>query len=174
MMHALQQMPLTEWSGPPMLLIRPRVSQHGWFSFERASEMIDAGYAAAMTAFDQMGDALHRVGGVYPRRMVELSVDRERCIGCTTCVALAPRLMAMDASGKAYPTSSPVEWSPADGDFVQHCPTSAIEVRSVGATAASEPPFAARTHVPSGVGEGRSADRSEARDGDEPTADAAD
>jgi NTE family protein len=157
MMHALQQMPLTEWAGPPMLLIRPRVSQHGWFSFERASEMIDAGYAAAMTAFEQMGDALQRAGGVYPRRMVELSVDRGRCIGCTTCVALAPRLMAMDPSGKAYPTSSPVEWSPADGDFVQHCPTSAIEVRSVG--------------------EGRSGDGSTERDrrqGSEPTADAAD
>ena len=134
MMHALQQVPLERWAGPPMLLIRPRVSHHGWFTFENAGQMIDAGYAAAVAALDQLGDELTRAGGVYPRRQVELSVDRERCIGCTTCVALAPRLMAMDATGKAYPTISRVEWSPADGDFVLHCPTGAIEARVVAAS----------------------------------------
>jgi NTE family protein len=134
MMHALQRMPLAEWSGPPMLLIRPRVSHHGWFTFEGSGEMIEAGYAAASAALDGLGDELTRAGGVYPRRVVELSVDRGRCIGCTVCVALAPRLMAMDATGKAYPTISRVEWSPADGDFVSHCPTAAISARPVVAT----------------------------------------
>jgi hypothetical protein len=42
--------------------------------------------------------------------------------------------MAMDANGKAYATSSPVQWSPADGGFVQHCPTNAIIARTIGAT----------------------------------------
>ena len=133
MMHALQQIPLAGWSGPPMLLVRPRVSHHGWFTFEAAGQMIDAGYAAATAALDQLGDELTRAGGVYPRRQVELKVDRDRCIGCSACVALAPRLMALDATGKAYPTIARVEWSPADGDFVHHCPTAAISARVIGA-----------------------------------------
>jgi hypothetical protein len=37
--------------------------------------------------------------------------------------------MRMDAHQKAYPVYSPLEWSPADGDFVHHCPTGAISAR---------------------------------------------
>ena len=133
MMHALQERPLQEWSGPPMLLIRPHLSDQHWFSFTHTTQFIQAGYEAACTALDQVGDALTSAGGVYPRRMVELTVDRERCIGCTLCTALAPRLMAMDAAGKAYATSSPVQWSPADGGFVRHCPTEAIIARTIEA-----------------------------------------
>lgn len=134
MMHALQQHQLTDWQGPPMLLIRPRVGHRHWFSFTHTEEMIDAGYAAAVRALDQVGDALHAPSGVYPRRMVSVAVDRDRCIGCGTCVALAPRLMALHGDGKAYVTSSPIEWSPADGDFVQQCPTEAITVQSLDGT----------------------------------------
>jgi hypothetical protein len=47
--------------------------------------------------------------------------------------------MAMDEVGKAYPWTPEVEWSPADGDFVQHCPTYAIEVAPVGGTQENEP-----------------------------------
>jgi NTE family protein len=58
---------------------------------------------------------------------MQITVDREKCIGCTLCAALAPDVMAMDSSHKAYPLTPVVEWSPADGDFVHHCPTFAIE-----------------------------------------------
>ncbi|HEX5437639.1 MAG TPA: patatin-like phospholipase family protein [Gemmatimonadaceae bacterium] len=132
MMHALQQSPLAEWRAPPMLLIRPHLGDYHWFSFTNATEFIQAGYDAACSALDQVGDALTSEGGVYPRRLVELSVDRDRCIGCTMCTALAPTLMAMDDTGKAYPTTPVVQWSPADGDFVEHCPTRAIIARTVG------------------------------------------
>jgi hypothetical protein len=47
--------------------------------------------------------------------------------------------MAMDDVGKAYPWSPEVEWSPADGDFVQHCPTYAIEVAPVSGIAENPP-----------------------------------
>ena len=129
MMHALQRMPLEDWLGPPMLLIRPRVAHYGWFDFNHADEMIEAGYVAASAALDQAGACLFAQGGVYPRRPVELIVDRGKCIGCTTCVSLAPRLMKMDAMGKAYVMASTLMWSPADGDFVHHCPTGAIKAR---------------------------------------------
>ncbi|HJR41393.1 MAG TPA: patatin-like phospholipase family protein [Gemmatimonadaceae bacterium] len=129
MMHALQTRPLETWTGQPMLLIRPKVGHRGWFSFHDFDEVIEAGYAAACTALDQVGDALLSSGGIYPRRRVDVTVDRAKCIGCGLCVALAPRLMARNASGKAYVTCSPVEWSPAEGDFVHQCPTGAILVR---------------------------------------------
>jgi len=65
---------------------------------------------------------------------VSVRVDRDRCIGCGTCVALAPRVMALDAEGKAIVTATPLQWSPADGDFVQQCPTEAITVQLLDGT----------------------------------------
>jgi NTE family protein len=134
MMHALQQRALTEWKGPPMLLLRPQVGQHHWFSFNHTADIIEAGYEAASQAFDQMSDVLQGPSGVYPRRLVEVSVNTSRCIGCGICVALAPRIMAMGNDGKAYVRTSPLEWSPADGAFVQECPTEAITLQSLDGT----------------------------------------
>src|SRR5690606_29359164 len=110
---------LAEWKGPPMLLIRPPVSNHHWFSFTNTAQLIEAGYAAASRALDQLDDSLVRGSGIYPRRMVQVSVDPRKCIGCGICAALAPDVMEMGSDGKAHATFSPVEWSPADGDFVQ-------------------------------------------------------
>ncbi len=112
-----------------MLLVRPDVGRHHWFSFTHAQEIVNAGYEAARIALDRCGDALCDGTGVYPRSMVSVRVDRDRCIGCGTCVALAPRVMALGAEGKAIVTATPLQWSPADGDFVQHCPTEAITVQ---------------------------------------------
>ncbi len=125
MMHALQLHPLERWSGPPMLLIRPRVSHIGWFSFSHADELIDAGYKAAAEVLGQL-DTLGTESGIFPRREIRISVDQEKCIGCTLCVALAPQIMEMNAKGKAFARQPVVNWSPADGDFVHHCPTYAI------------------------------------------------
>jgi ferredoxin len=47
------------------------------------------------------------------------------------CVSLAPNLMGLDTEGKAYTRTRTVDWSPADGDFVQACPTSAIKARKI-------------------------------------------
>ena len=127
MMHALQLAPFADWEKPPMILIRPKVSHIGWFSFSHTDEIIEAGYTAAMEALSTFDSCLEG-SGVYPRREMEIIVDPDKCIGCELCVALAPRLMAMDGRRKAYPVKPIVEWSPADGDFVHHCPTYAIEV----------------------------------------------
>jgi NTE family protein len=128
MMHALQEAPLSEWGGPPMLLVRPRVSHIGWFTFGHVPELIDEGHRAAVAALRHMNELLCASGGIYPRRTVRLRVDRERCTGCGTCVALAPRTMGLDASGKAYALTQSLSWSPADGEFVRHCPTAAIHI----------------------------------------------
>ena len=127
MMHALQQFPLAAWNGPPMLLIRPKVSKD-WLAFESTPANISAGYLAAQKALEHFDSYIDQPGGIFPRRRVELEVLSDRCIGCGLCVGLAPTAMGMDSSGKAFPLNRLVEWSPADGDFVHHCPTGAIVV----------------------------------------------
>jgi NTE family protein len=131
MMHALQLSPLDHWTGPPMILIRPRVSHIGWFSFSHTEELIDAGYRAAMQALQHLDSCFSAETGIFPRHATKLSVDREKCIGCTICVALAPQIMEMDSAGIARPRMPLVDWSPADGDFVHHCPTYAISAEPV-------------------------------------------
>jgi NTE family protein len=127
MMHALQLVPFEKWTKPPMILIRPKVSHIGWFSFSDTDEVLKAGYTAAMEALEHFEECCAEGTGVFPRQPTEIVVDPEKCIGCELCVALAPALMAMDGRRKAYPMTPIVNWSPADGDFVHHCPTYAIE-----------------------------------------------
>ena len=142
MMHALQLAPLEHWAGPPMTLIRPRVTHIGWFSFSHADELMDAGYRAAVEALEGFESTLGAGTGIFPLRSMRLTVDRDKCIGCTLCAALAPQAMAMDEFGKAVPWTPNVEWSPADGDFVQHCPTYAIEVTPLEPAKMENPPEA--------------------------------
>jgi NTE family protein len=129
MMHALQLAPFATWTRPPMILIRPKVNHIGWFSFSNTDELLEAGYTAAMEACKHYEECITWGIGVFPRRAMQIEVDRQKCVGCTLCVALAPDLMAMDASHKAYAVQPVVEWSPADGDFVHHCPTLAISAK---------------------------------------------
>lgn len=136
MMHALQGRSLQRWEGPPMLLIRPRVSHVGWFAFGHTEELVAEGYRAATAALRDLDAVLTAPGGIYPRRAVRLAVDRERCTGCGLCTALAPHAMGRDGSGKAYALTQTAHWSPADGDFVRHCPTAAIQATPADAGAA--------------------------------------
>ena len=131
MMHALQLAPFATWTRPPMILIRPKVNHIGWFSFSHTDELLEAGYTAAMEACKHYEECISWGIGVFPRRPMQITVDRQKCIGCTLCAALAPDVMAMDASQKAYPLTPVVEWSPADGDFVHHCPTLAISAARI-------------------------------------------
>jgi NTE family protein len=102
------------------------VNHIGWFSFTHADELMKAGYDAAIEALQHFEASIRANSGVFPRRIVRVSVDKAKCIGCTLCVAMAPNVMQMDADGKASAKSPTVDWSPADGDFVHHCPTYAI------------------------------------------------
>jgi ferredoxin len=131
MMHALQTLQITDWSGPPLLLVQPDVARAGMFSFTHTAALIEAGYHAACSALDEVGDALCSTGGVHPVREVELQVDRTACIGCRLCASLAPNIMAMDADGRAVVLEPRVTWSRADGAFVHQCPTGAISAETV-------------------------------------------
>lgn len=130
LMKSLQAQQLVQWSGPPLLLVRPAVWHYSWFSFGHVDRIIQLGYEAAVEALETVGTSL-LLGGVWPRRMVDVSVDRAKCIGCTLCATIAPHMMSMDLDGKASVLETPVEWSRADGDFVHQCPTEAIKVESI-------------------------------------------
>ena len=129
MMHALQDGPLATWGTPPMLLVRPRVNQWGWFTFEHTTQIIEEGYRAASEALECIDEVLAARAGIFPRRDVRVVVDPRLCIGCGTCVALAPNLMRLNVERTAYAERDVVSWSPSDGDFVRHCPTGAITVK---------------------------------------------
>ena len=133
MMHTLQQFPLEHWQGPPMLLVRPRIAHIDWFAFSHTPELIAAGYRATLEALAQAEDWLAAPSGIYPRRAVQVEVDRDKCVGCGLCVALAPKLMGLDSSAKAFARTRYADWSPADGDFVGQCPTLAITATDKGA-----------------------------------------
>ncbi|HXV16569.1 MAG TPA: patatin-like phospholipase family protein [Gemmatimonadaceae bacterium] len=148
MMHALQLQPLERWTGPPMILIRPRVSHIGWFSFSHTDELINAGYRAAMEALQHFDTCLGAETGIFPRRAMHLRVDRDKCIGCTICVALAPHVMEMDPQGKARARIPMVNWSPADGDFVHHCPTYAITAEPAEANGQENQPESLESKTP--------------------------
>ncbi len=122
---------LTRWTAPPLLLVQPRVEHVPMFSFEHTRELMDEGYRAMDAALDLAGDAVRAAAsGIFPRRVIQVGVDRERCIGCGQCVARAPAgTFRMDEALKAVGPAEPQEWSPVDGAFIRHCPTYAITAR---------------------------------------------
>ncbi|MEO7456287.1 MAG: patatin-like phospholipase family protein [Gemmatimonadaceae bacterium] len=152
MMHALQQFPLERWHGPPMVLIRPKVDDRNWLSFDHTAANIDAGYKAARRALERFESYWDNPSCVYPRRRVAIDVDVERCTGCGTCVSLAPSIMGMDTKNKAYARTHIVEWSPADGGFVHECPVDAIIARNMDRRSSQMDVVVQNDPTPSGAG----------------------
>ncbi len=131
MMRTLQGWPLSHWSGPPLVLIRPHVSRFGWFNFEKIPMLISAGAQAAEEALDAIPKALSAGRGIFPRKPVRLDMAPDLCNGCGICIAMAPYAMARGEDGKARPIRREFDWSPVDSDFVQQCPTGAIIMERV-------------------------------------------
>ena len=152
MMHALQQFPLEHWHGPPMVLIRPRVDDAAWLSFTDTAANIAEGYRSATRALERIDSYWDHPNCVYPRRRVQIDVNRELCTGCGTCVSLAPAVMGMDGAGKAFARTHIVDWSPAEGGFVHECPTAAISAVNIDRRSTSVDVHTLRDPTPSGGG----------------------
>ena len=150
MIHALQQFPLEHWHGPPLVLIRPRVDDAAWLSFTDTSANIAEGYRSATRALERFESYWDHPNCVFPRRRVQIDVNRELCTGCGTCVSLAPAVMGMDATGKAYARTHIVDWSPAEGGFVHECPTGAITATNIDRRSTSVDVHTMRDPTPSG------------------------
>lgn len=131
MMHHQQQSALERWTTPPLLLVRPKVSHIGWFSFGHVEELLRVGYEATRDALRHLDALLSATGGIFPRAEMAIQVDRARCTGCALCVARHPDLMRLDASGKAQPRVSVQEFSPRESAVARCCPEDAILVGPV-------------------------------------------
>jgi NTE family protein len=131
MMHEQQQATLDRWTTPPLLLVRPKVSHIGWFSFSHVEDLLQMGYDAMQAALGHLDTMLAAPGGIFPRTDVAIVVDRPKCTGCALCVARSPGLMALDAQQKAYALVRVHEFSPADGAVAACCPTGAISMQPV-------------------------------------------
>lgn len=133
---ALQNMrdeSLSNWRSPPLVLIQPRVDHIDMFSFRHNRELISEGERAATISLSN-GSRLPEPGdsGVFPRRRIRIRIERDRCIGCRACLAIAPPgTFQMDARGKADVLQPDQVWSPVDGGFVYQCPTAAIVAKIV-------------------------------------------
>jgi NTE family protein len=132
-MQTMMESRLRRWTSPPLLLIHPRVEHIPIFGFGHSRELIEEGYRATADLLDQVIEEFDPEGyGVYPQRRVEVRVDRQRCIGCGSCVMHAPWSFQLDQAGKAEVLLPIQSWSPLDGHFVRHCPTYAITARLAG------------------------------------------
>ena len=132
-MGKLAELTLHDWTTPPLVLIRPRVSKVGMFAFNRTAHLLAEGYRATHEALDLLPDGLDSLppGGIHPVRHVEVRVDQEKCVGCGLCAAMNPRVFAMDENGKAMVRMRERTTTPLGDVAVRICPTCAISAETV-------------------------------------------
>jgi len=131
-MGKLAELTLHDWTTPPLVLIRPKVSKVGMFAFNRTAHLLAEGYRATHEALDLIPDGLESLppGGIHPVRHVEVRVDQEKCVGCGLCAAMNPRVFAMDEHGKAMVRMRERTTTPLGDVAVRICPTCAISVET--------------------------------------------
>lgn len=118
---------LRGWSGPPLLLVQPRVANVSMFAFNKTASLIREGRRATVDAFAALPASLHELDrGLHPRQDVVVEVDREACIGCGLCVHRAPMVFTQDEDGKAVVLQPHQNWGPLGAPYVRECPTRAI------------------------------------------------
>ena len=131
LMQTLLEARVRTWTTPPIYYIQPRVEHVSLFSFDHLREEVEEGHRATLAALDR-SDEWPEPGdvGIFPKRRVMVRVERERCIGCGSCLVQAPQgMFVLDSEQKAVVTQPDQEWSPVDGGFIRHCPTYAIIAR---------------------------------------------
>jgi NTE family protein len=129
-MQTMVQTRLEGWTTPPLLLVHPRVEHVSMFAFDRSRELIEEGHRSTAAMLESLdSDFRPDAAGIYPQRRVQVRVDRARCIGCGICVMREPRVLRMDAGGRAEVVEPIQTWSPLDGEYVRQCPTYAISAR---------------------------------------------
>lgn len=131
-MGRMAERAVEEWHEPPLVLVRPRVARVSMFAFNRAAFLIAEGYRATVEALDGLESALDALEpGIHPRRDVEITIDRPRCVGCGLCAARYPATFAMMSDGKAVVRLSRHRWSPVGDAAVRLCPSEAIASRII-------------------------------------------
>ncbi|NOT08818.1 MAG: 4Fe-4S binding protein, partial [Gemmatimonadales bacterium] len=126
-MQTLAAEHLHDWSGPPVVLVRPKVERISMFAFNRTPYLIAEGYRALHETLAALPEGLDALPpGIHPQREVRVRVDPERCVGCGACVARAPEIFHMTGRGLAEATAEAQWWSPLGDHLLTACPTHAI------------------------------------------------
>ncbi len=66
--------------------------------------------------------------------MKKIIVNKEQCIGCGACVAIAPTHFEFDDEGKSTPISQEIIEDESLQNAIESCPTSAISINEVEQT----------------------------------------
>lgn len=61
--------------------------------------------------------------------MFKIFLDKEKCIGCGTCVAVCPANFEMDDDGKAMVVNQEIENLGCNRSAEENCPVKAIEIK---------------------------------------------
>jgi NTE family protein len=131
-MQTLASTYMRDWTGPPVVLVRPRVERVSMFAFHRTAFLIAEGYRALNETLDLLAQPLPELPpGVHPQREVLVKVIRERCVGCGACAARAPKVFVMGQDGIATVKSERQWWSPAGDTLLGICPVQAITAEQV-------------------------------------------
>ena len=127
-MQTLAAEHLSDWSEPPVVLVRPRVERVSMFAFNRTPFLLEEGYRAMNEALDRLPHSLEELPpGIHPQREVKVTVDRDLCVGCGACVARAPEVFQMGLDGVAVARAEKQWWSPLGDYLLTACPTRAIK-----------------------------------------------
>lgn len=59
---------------------------------------------------------------------MKIKIDKEKCIGCGTCVALASKSFKLGDDGKAQPLEPPGDDEETIKEAIDSCPVDAIEL----------------------------------------------
>lgn len=62
----------------------------------------------------------------------KIKVDEDKCIGCGTCAAIAPKTFNINAEMKAVVKKGDLDDNPTILQAAQSCPTAAIELEEDG------------------------------------------
>jgi len=59
---------------------------------------------------------------------IKISIDREKCIGCGSCIAICPDNWEMDGDGKSKPKKTELDDEGCNEKAAQVCPVQCIKV----------------------------------------------
>lgn len=118
---------LRDWTGPPIILVRPQVERISMFAFNRTPYLIAEGFRALNSTLDQLPSELAALpNGIHPQWEIELAIDPKTCVGCGCCFAREPEVFGPGPDGKAIVHRSRQWWSPLGDRVARSCPTGAI------------------------------------------------
>lgn len=61
---------------------------------------------------------------------MKVKVDKEKCLGCGACVAIAPKSFRLDKEGKSEPIDPPGDAKEIVENALESCPVAAITIEN--------------------------------------------